>query len=287
MLKRRSYNRNKPGIRPAGSQSLARGLAILERFTRERPELGVRELSRQLGISPTVIHRLVRTLTEHGFLEQNPDTLRYGIGIRAFEIGNGYLCATGLEEAALPVLRALTSEHELNAYLGVLHRGFVSYLVALQSSGPIVIRAAPGSRAHVHSTALGKVLLAAQPDEAAARILGRRPLPVLTPKTRVDPVAVLAEVAAVRRTGYAVSDEENIVGVLAVGASVRDRAGHVVAAISAAAPRYLNPDDGIPRIARVVTGAAEAISRRLGFPGLHDYSATSALEDGGAPARSR
>lgn len=249
------------------NQSLARGLTILEAFSRETPELGVRELARRCGISRSIAHRLVQTLAARGFLEQNPETLRYRIGGRAFEVGHRYATASGVEDAALPILRGLTKDHELNAYLGVLRGDHVVYLVALQSRGPIVIRATLGSRTHTHSTALGKVLLAAEPESSARALLGGRPLPRLTRATLVDVDAVMAELGEVRRRGYAVSNEENIAGVLAVGAPVCDRSGRVIAAVSGACPRYLTPDDRIAALAAAVVDAGARISRNLGFAG--------------------
>jgi DNA-binding IclR family transcriptional regulator len=276
MLRRRPDNRDggrtggpaaaRPGREGAPNQSLARGLAILEAFSAETAELGVRELSRRLRLDKSIVHRLARTLAGRGFLEQNPETLRYRVGPRTFEVGQQYAPAARLTDAALPVLRGLARERQLNTYLGVLHEDAVLYLVALQSSGPIAIRATPGSRAQLHSTALGKVLLAAEPDGGAARLLGPGPLPRLTPATLVDPAAVLAQLAQVRRTGHAISDEENLPGVFAVGAPVRDRSGHVTAAISGARPRWLTPDARVPELARVVLEAAAAISHALGAP---------------------
>ncbi len=249
------------------NQSLARGLTILEAFSRETPELGVREIARLSGIGRSIAHRLVQTLAARGFLEQNPETLRYRIGARAFEVGHQYATTSGVEDAALPILRGLTKDHELNAYLGVLRGDHVVYLVALQSRGPIVIRATPGSRTHLHSTALGKVLLGAEPEARARALLTAVPLPRLTRATVVDVDAVVAELREVRRLGYAVSNEENIAGVLAVGAPVRDRSGRVIAAVSGACPRYLTPDDRLGSIADVVVAAAARISRNLGFVG--------------------
>lgn len=246
------------------NQSLARGLAILEAFSRDTPELGVRELSRILGMDRSVVHRLTQTLACRGFLEQNPETMRYRIGVGALELGYRYRVADTLQDAALPVLRLLTKEHQLNAYLGVLREGSALYLMALQSSGPIVIRAAPGARAPVHSTALGKVLLAAQPDVAVEEILGAGPLPRLTPKTIVRPKDLIAQLTTVRRLGYAMSDEENLPDVFAVGAGVRDSTGRVVAAISGACPRHSVPAERIPEIVRVIVAAAAEISRNIG-----------------------
>jgi DNA-binding IclR family transcriptional regulator len=245
------------------NQSLARGLAILEAFARDRPELGVADLTRALALPKSITHRLVRTLAARGFLDQNPATLRYRVGARVFEVGQLFAPAQALVDTALPVLRRLTEDHQLNAYLGVLSEGRALYLLALQSSGPVVIRVSPGSRAPLHSTALGKVLLAAEPAHVAARLLGRVPLPRLTPATIVRPADVLAEVTAVRARGYAVSDEENLPGVFAIGAAVRDQAGRVVAAMSGACPRYAIGD--IDAMATIIMDSARAISRHLGF----------------------
>lgn len=251
--------------RRARNQSLARGLVILETFSRERPELGIRELSRLLALDKSIVHRLARTLADRGFLEQNPKTQRYRIGPRAFQLAWRYAPAASLEEAALPVLRALTREHEMNAYLAVLTRGEVLYLQTLQSAGPIVVRDTPGSRAWPHATAIGKALLAAEPDTSVRRLLTAEPLPRLTPATLTDPEAIVAQLADVRRRGYAVSDEENLPGVFAVGAPVRDRTGQVIAAISGARPRYLTPDAVVPEMAQTVVDAAAAVSRALGY----------------------
>lgn len=250
--------------RTQGNQSLERGLAVLEAFGPLRAEIGIRELGRLLNLNKTIVHRLARTLLERGFLEQNPDTLRYAIGPRAFEVGQRYSVASGPAEAALPVLQRLADQGQLNAYLGVLRGASIVYLLTLQSSGPIVIRAKPGSPAHVHSTALGKVLLAAHRDPAA--LLGTKPLLRLTPSTLADPGMVLAELKAVRAQGHAISDEENLPGVWAVGAPVVDRTGTVVAAISGACPRYQVTKARAAEIVRAVRAAALQISKSLGAP---------------------
>ena len=258
-MKRRSDNGN------TRSQSLLRGLMVLEAVAEEPTEIGIRELSRVLGLNATIVHRLTRTLLERGYVEQNGETLRYGIGVRAFQIGNRYRAAASIGEAAHPVLSEVASTHELNCYLGVLDRGFVRYLLAIQSSGPIVIRGRPGTQTHVHSTALGKVLLAAESVAAARALLGKAALPRLTPKTEVSAEKLLAQLPEVRRAGYAVSDEENIPGVFAVGVPVRDRTAQVTAAISVACPRYRGVEARVPEMARIAARAAEAVSQRLGF----------------------
>lgn len=250
--------------KPERNQSLERGLAVLEAFGPLRAEIGIRELGRLLQLNKSIVHRLARTLAQRGFLEQNPETLRYAVGPRAFEVGQRYVVASGPAEAALPVLQRLADHSQLNAYLGVLRGPTVVYLLTLQSTGPIVIRAQPGSPAYVHSTAMGKVLLAAQRDPEA--LLGTKPLPRLTPSTVTDPARVLAELKSVRARGHAISDEENLPGVWAVGAPVVDRTGEVVAAISGACPRYQVTKARVPELVGAVRAAAVQISKSLGAP---------------------
>lgn len=246
------------------SQSLARGLAVLGAFGPDTREVGVRQLARLLTLNKSIVHRLVHTLVEHGFLEQNPDTLRYRVGSRAYEVGQNYVMATGLAEAALPVLRRMADEWEINAYLGVLRDSAVVYLLALQSSGPIVIRAKPGSLAQLHSTALGKILLAFHPGPD--RLLGDAPRVRLTPATITDPATLLAQLPAIRHQGHVISDEENLPGVWSAGAPVVGRNGKVIAAISGACPRYQVTETRASEIIRTVCEAAARISRSLGSP---------------------
>lgn len=255
------------GTNSGHNQSLWRGLLILEAFRRDTPELGVRELGRALGLNKTIVHRLVRTLADRGFLEQSPVSGKYRIGPRAFEVGQIYVTATALHEAVLPELRAIAHEHRLNAALAVLHGRDVIHLLTLQSSEAVVLRTLPGSRAPAHATAVGKVLLAAEPEGRLEELLGARPLPRFTPATIVDVEELKAQLREVRRNGYAIADEENYASVFAVGAPVRDGIGQVVAAISGACPRYALTDDRIPSIVRVVVESAARVSRSLGGDG--------------------
>lgn len=246
------------------NQSLARGLMILETLSADGGEFGIRELSRKLGLNKSIVQRLVLTFTGAGFLEQNRVTAKYRIGHRAFEVGYAYLRSAGLAESALPVLRSLANVHELNALLGVLRAGAVVYLIALPSSGPIVLRSRPGLRAPAHATAVGKALLAGEPEESLDEILGSDPLERFTPSTVVQTAELKSQIEEVRRTGYAVADGEFQDGIIALGAPVYDASAQVVAAISASAPRYLLGDERIQDTLRVVVDAAAEISRALG-----------------------
>jgi len=250
--------------RPA-NQSVARALKILRTMAEAQDTLGVRELARAIKVSPSIAQRLLSTLADHGFAEQEPSR-RYRVGAQAFAVGNAYLSAHALARAALAELRELADIHRLNSYLGVLRGREVVYLLALQSSGPIAIRSSPGELTRLHTTALGKSLLAQMSDEDAGRLLGPQPFERATARSRTRLAPLLAELQDVRRNGYAVSDEENLVGIYAIGAVVRDATGETVAAISGALPRHEVNRANLPKFCKLVRDAADRISARLGAP---------------------
>lgn len=259
--------RNMPQPSRATSQSVARALAVLDLLASATGALGVREVARQLHLAPSIVQRLMRTLAAGGYVEQTADAPKYRIGYRAFQVGRSYLTQSNLYDMTLPELRAIAERDQVNMFLGVLRDRAVVYLAAVQSSGPIAIRSAPGARAYLHSTAFGKALLAPMSDAEVAAILGEPPFPRLTAKTKATLEPLLADLREVRLRGFAVADEENFDNVFSFGAVIRDAAGEVVAAISGAVPRHPLRDDEIGRLCGLVSAAAQRISYRLGAAG--------------------
>ena len=254
--------------RPArsGSQSLERGLDILEMIEAENGDIGVRELARRVALSPTIVQRLVSSLASRGYIEKNGDTQRYRLGHRAMALGASGERSVDYAVAARRELERLAHEHHLNGFVSVLRGGRAIYLLAVQADGPVAIKVVPGSEMPLHSTAAGKVLLAALSDSEARKLLGTRKLAAITPHTITDPAVLVASLAKVRRQDFALVNEENIPGVLSVGAPIRDRAGSVVAALSVAFPKYLDEGLTLASAEPLVSNAARRISRLLGTP---------------------
>jgi DNA-binding IclR family transcriptional regulator len=252
--------------RPAGSQSLERGLDILEMIEAEGAELGVRELARRAELSPTIVQRLISSLALRGYVEKNSETSRYRLGHRSLSLGASSERAFDYAVTARRELERLAREHRLNGFVSVLRGGRAIYLLAVQADGPVAIKVSPGSDMPLHSTSAGKVLLAALPDSEVRKLLGNRKLAAITPHTVTDSAALITSLAKVRRQGFATVNEENIPGVLSVGAPIRDRAGNVVAALSVAFPKYLDSGLTLGSVEPLVTGAALRISLMLGMP---------------------
>jgi DNA-binding IclR family transcriptional regulator len=231
-------------------------------------------------VSPSIAQRLVATLAGFDYLEQSLLSHKYRIGYKAFQIGNAYLTGSDISELSLPELRMMADKHRLNAFLGVLRDGAVVYLATIQAAGPIAIRNVPGSRTFLHSTALGKALIADCSDADIAALLGPQPYRRLTAKTKTRLQPLLADLRAARRLGYTLSDGENLDGVLSIGAALRDSTGRAIAAISGALPRGDLRGSDIAEICRVINQAAARISRRLGAPLTSDGRTVEAMAAG-------
>lgn len=250
--------------RPPGSQSLERGLDILEMIEGEGGTIGVRAIARRLELSPTIVQRLINSLAARGYIEKDRDSGNYRLGHRSLALG-----ASGEHDfdyivTARAELETLAHKHHLNGFVSVLRDGRAIYLLAVQADGPIAIRVTPGSEMPLHSTAAGKILLAAMPDAEVRKLLGTRKMAAITPHTITDPAALLASLTKVRNQGYATVLEENIPGVLSIGAPIRDRTGSVVAALSVAFPKYLDSGLTLATVTPMVMGAAQRTSRTLG-----------------------
>jgi IclR family transcriptional regulator, KDG regulon repressor len=248
-----------------GSQSLERGINLLKLLCDSPDPVGVRELARRVDLSAAIVQRLMNTLGDWGYVEQDSGTKRYRLGHAALALAHHVVHQDPMLEASLDELRRLARDHHLNGFLGVRSGNRGIYRLAVQSDGPLVIRATPGDPLALHSTALGKVLLAALAEGEIRELLAAAPLEAKTSRSVTDPDRLLAQLRKVRLAGYATSVEENLPGIVAVGAGIRDVSGTVVAAISVAYPRALEPSLSTGGAAHLVMAAAERISVRLGF----------------------
>ena len=225
----------------------------------------MRAIARQLHLAPSIAQRLLKTLAKSGFLEQSGTTMAYMIGYKAFQVGNTFVAQTNLSSAVMPELYAL-ADQQINGFLGVLRDKSVVYLATVQSNGPVAINHRPGAQTHLHSTAMGKALLAEMPEHEVRALLTQRPLLRLTTNTKVGVPQLMVELQTARRLGYSISDEENQLGFYSVGAVVRDASGLVVAVISGAVATTGLKSQDRATIVRLVVEAAHNASRKLGAP---------------------
>lgn len=251
-------------------RGVQRVLAILGSFSIERPELGISEIGSIVGLTPSSVYRVVASLERGGFLEQNPVTGKYMLGLEIFSLGSIVLEQMGLGRTAYPFLEELSLISRETINLGVLRQGQVMYVQKIES--PELLRAGltVGSRVPVHCTAIGKSLIAHLPESQLEEIVELRGLARHGPNciTSLDELKV--HLAKVRERGYSIDDEELEADMRCIGAPIRNHMGVVVAAVAIAGPArrmtYARLDELRPAVVR----AAEGISRRIGYS---DYSA--------------
>jgi IclR family acetate operon transcriptional repressor len=243
--------------------SVRNAARVLRAFSRAGQELGITELSRQLGLGKSTVHRLVTTLTAERLLERGSTPGRYRLGLVLYELGSRVTEHVDLHQAALPVLTTLRHETGEMVHVAVLDGLEVVYVERLESHNLLPIFRQVGHRLAAHTTSSGKILLAALPsDELSLRLADWRPRAV-TPWTITDKTRLLAELGEIAKRGWAQNNEEGHLGIVSVGAPIRGRDGKVMAAVSvvgdSARMRTM-----MRRATTLVVESARLISRRLG-----------------------
>lgn len=255
---------------PRYSQSLARGLAIMECYSPGRPTLGIAEIAGELGMSRSTTHRYLVTLVALGYMEQDKRR-KYRLSLRVTDLGMSALSGTGLREHAHSILEELRGRSKFTASLAVLDGAEIVCVDRLagfqrgasESEGVVV---GVGSRLPASCTAMGKVLLGDLPHDERRELLSGVKLERRGPNAIVRKSALLAELQRVSEEDFASEDEECAKGRIAIAAPVRNESRAVVAAIDLSAH---NATISVERLADGLrphlVAAADRISARLGY----------------------
>jgi IclR family pca regulon transcriptional regulator len=213
--------------------ALARGLEILALFSKENGSLSMSEIVASLGLNKSTAFRMLSTLETMGYLERDPSTRRYRPSVKVLQLGFAAINGLEFRQVARPFLERLAGELNETITLGVLNGANVFYVDRIRNQAIVGVLLNIGSRLPAHCTTVGRVLLSGLAPDEIKRFLETADLRRYTPRTITSPDALLSEVAAVRRNGYAICDQELAVGLRAAGAPIRDRSGKIVAAINA------------------------------------------------------
>ena len=242
-------------------QSVDRAIRILKALSAGPGRLGVSELSDRLGLAKGTVHGLLRTLHEHGLVEQHPDSDKYQLGPQLLQLSTRYLDHSELRARSLAWSELLATRADEAVRVGVAH--VIHHVFRPDASLQIL---EVGSVLPLHATALGKAVLAHLDEDVRDDVL-RDDLPRLTGQTLHSAAALGKELAATRERGYALEKEEAVIGEAGVAAPIFDRTGEAVGAVGIVGPRERVLKRGRERIlANAVLEAARGISRDLGAP---------------------
>jgi DNA-binding IclR family transcriptional regulator len=243
---------------------VANSIRLLTSFSGEEDELGITTLASRLRLAKSTVHRLASTLTGAGFLEQNRDTGKYRLGMALFELGALVRRRMDVANESRPKLRELLEKTGETVQMGVVDHLSVLYVYEMESPRAIRMAAAVGGRAPLHCTAVGKVLLAYQPEDFVERVL-QTGLTAYTARTVTKREAILAMLSEVRSREHAIDDEESEPGLRAIAAPVRNQNGAVIAAVGVAAPVQRMNRRTMQTCVPTVIATANAVSGRLGY----------------------
>lgn len=251
-------------------QSIERAFGLLEALAAAGGEgLTVSDLGRSAGMSKSAAYSILQTMLAHGFVADSGSGMsrRYRLGMALARLGDVVVSQIALRDVVMPILRSLTSETRLTSRAAVLE---APYAIAIERvdvpNSTVRFAASLGKPEHLHSSAVGKAMLATLPTEAVRDIVEEAGLPGKTSRTITQADALIAELALVADRGYAVDDEEDSEGVFCVGAAIRDHTGRCIGAISVTGLKLDLPAWRVHQIGETVVEHAGRVSEELGAP---------------------
>ena len=245
-----------------GVQSLRRALSILRVIAASADGVTLTEIARVTGLASSTVHRLLTTLQQDRFIQFKNDGARWMVGVGAFTVGSAFLSVRDIARGARPLLRRLMEQSGETANLAILSDDMAVYLEQVECLQTVRAICKPGGRVVLHSTSLGKCMLAAMRPEEVNRILTTKGMPRFTPRTIDRPASMALHLSEVRAAGYAVDDEEHSVGLRCVAAAVLDEHGEPIGAISVSGPALKVTHERVPQLGMHGAGDRRRTHRR-------------------------
>lgn len=248
---------------PTGStKTLIKALALLHFISEQSAGTSLSRLSEATDLPKPTVHRLLSVLVEHRLVRSEDGIFQPGT--ECLRLGRAYLDSLDLRLASLALLQELVDSTNETAHLGIRDGNRIVYIEKVEAVRSVRVASRVGLTNPVHSTAIGKAILAYSAEAEVGSILSSR-LDRCTPNTIVDPAQLRKDLAETRVRGFAIDRVENEDGISCVAAPVFDHDGEVVAAISVTGPEYRIPQERIEELGREVRKISLAVSRRVGY----------------------
>jgi IclR family transcriptional regulator, KDG regulon repressor len=248
------------------TRTVARALELLDCIADAKEPLSVAELAREIRVSRSTAYRLLRTLSAHGYVSDSfADSDKLQIGPKVLKLATHFLDRLDIRVVARPHLIQLRDLSHETVHLVVPHHTQALHIDRVETSQALRTYSPVGGLEPLHSTSMGKALLAAMSDAEVEAIVLQAGLPRLTPNTITDLARLKEHLALVRAQGYAISDIENEEGIRAVGVALVAYTGVPLAAISISGPAYRFTLEQAIALAPPMKRAAADILYQLGL----------------------
>jgi len=246
-------------------RSFKKVFLLLDVFTLKEPEWSLADLSRKVGIAKPTVHHIMVTLMEGGWIDREPETKKYRLGVRLWEKGWLAIRQLGVRDVARPFVESLAAKCGETARLGVLDSvdpRWVLYVDRVETQHAVRAEMDGLTRSPSYGVATGKALLAWNP-ELVKRVLAQ-PLRAYTTGTLTQTSALLKDLALTRERGYSVNQSEFRGDVVGIAAPIRNHEGRTIAAVGISGPAYRMGPAVVRRNGPIVVAAALEISKRMG-----------------------
>ena len=242
--------------------SVKKAFEILGALSSSKEGLGVSEIARGLNMAKSTVHGMTSALEELGAVMRDPTTKRYRLGFTLFELGRLAYSQIDLKTLARPIMEELMEKTQTSVFLGILNWDHVTVLDIVESRQDLKITAPIGTSIPLFAGAVGKVFLASMTEEQTEKIIRSKGLTRFTENTIVDPELYYQELKRVRKMGYAVDDEEYILGVRAVASPIIGL-GQLMSAIWVVGFKASLGEEKMKHLIKATKKAAEAIRRGI------------------------
>lgn len=248
------------------SKAVERALSMLELVAESKQGLTNADISRRLKIPKSSASYILRVLENREYLKR-AESGKYLIGLKMMSLKSNALTHVDVREVAKPVLNAFLKKSRLpEAHLAILDNGRAVYIEKVEAEESFIkMDIWVGHRLPVHTTAIGKALVAFLPENEILSILELRGMEKKTKKSITTPEKFLKEAEKVRKFGFAVDNEENAAGVRCIAAPIFDSEGRVVAAIGTSSTILQIDKKNLSTYVKLIKESASAVSHNLGF----------------------
>jgi IclR family acetate operon transcriptional repressor len=247
------------------SDNVTRVIKIIEYLATSQDWVSLRTMARDLDINTAAVYRVLNSLKESGYVQKHPVDSRYQLTLKIAWVSAQVLEKLQLRQVAHPFMERLTSLTNETTHLAILDGNEFVYIDKVDNKQAMRMRSRVGQRGQLHSTAVGKSLLAFLPEDELPKFLAHLTFQPVTNNTITDKNTLLAQLEQIRRLGYATDDEENEIGIRCIGSPIFDHTGRLVGALSISGWTITMTPERIPQLALELIETSQEISRELGY----------------------
>ena len=246
-------------------QSVDRALRIVAFIAENNGTCGLSEISRGMNLNKATTYGLLSTLEQHRYVELNPDTKKYHLGLFLAELAMKAEDFLDIRIITKPYMEELAAKYTASIHLGIESEEEVLYIEVSKYNFVLPIVCQVNSRLPFYCTGVGKAILAFWSEERIHAYISKHKLIAKTPNTITSAKKLEQELALIRKQGYAIENEENQIGVISISAPIFSLNGIVIAGISIGLIKAMLTEEMKKSVIADLLEYSQKISQKMGY----------------------